>query len=160
MLIGRLHILIISSVARELRLIRTKLRTWAIAMKEIFRNRSFDLVSFSSLKPVEVGGVQVKMRAFEAVVLLVVIDYVWDGGLLIEAPLIDCILREVGLDCVELAEMPSAIALAAKTALLIVMRKIGIGEFRSSPSKYILLLSAIVMIVARSLGLGELPTIH
>jgi hypothetical protein len=40
-----------------------------------------------------------------------VIDDIGDGGLLIEASLVDGILSEVWLDGVELAEMPSTVAL-------------------------------------------------
>lgn len=92
MLVSRLYILIISPVPRELCFIRTKLRAWPVAMKEILGDGPFYLISFSSLEAVEIGGVHVEVRALQPVVLLIMVDDVGNGGLLVETSLVDGIL--------------------------------------------------------------------
>lgn len=72
-------------------------------MEHIFGMSPLDAVSFSAPEAVSIGRPQIEVGPFQLFVLFVVVDDVGYGSLLDEAPLVDGVFGEVGLDDVELA---------------------------------------------------------
>jgi hypothetical protein len=82
------------------------------------------LISVFALEAVDVGGVDVEMRPLESIVLLIMVDYIGDEFLLVEAALVDGVLGEVGLDDIQFAEVPSAVAIIADAVGVVVVAEI------------------------------------
>lgn len=119
--ISGFYVLVVSSVAGELRRVRAQLRAWTIAVQKVLRMGSFDVVSLVAMEAIGVGRPHFKMRPLESIVLFVVVYDVWNGALLVETALIDGVFGQIRLDDVHLAKMASAVAVRAYTFVGIVM---------------------------------------
>lgn len=75
------------------------------------------------------------MWSFESIVLLIVIDFVFDGFLLVVAATVDGLLSESGFDDIELAEMASALALPTAAFAFLVVSKVVAAELLGSASE-------------------------
>lgn len=72
------------------------------------------------------------MWTAQGVILLIMVDNVWNCFLLVEAALVDSILGEVRLDDMEFAQMSSTTAIIADAIIFIMMAKVRRGQLRSS----------------------------
>jgi hypothetical protein len=102
----------------------TQLWAWSIALEQVLGDWPLDLISVFALEAVDVGGVDVKMRPLESIVLFIMVDYIGDEFLLVEAALVDGVLGEVGLDDIQFAEVPSAVAIIADAVGVVVVAEI------------------------------------
>jgi hypothetical protein len=71
-----------------------------------------------------VGRVHIQMRTLQSIVFLIMIDYIRNQFLLIETTLVDSIFGQIGLDDVQLAEMPSTFALITHTLFIMVVLEV------------------------------------
>ena len=99
------------------------------------------------------------MRSLQLLILLIMIDYIRNQFLLIEATLIDSIFGKIWLDNVELAEMPTTFTLIAHALLIVVMLEVVGQELRGSFTEAVLLGEAELMVMGASLGLSELADV-
>jgi hypothetical protein len=135
----RFHVLVVPPVPWELRTIRTQLRTWAVAVEEVFWVWPFEFIAWPAGEALSLGGVHIQVWTFEAVVLFVDVDEVGYSSLGVETALVDGVLGEVGLDDVELAEMATALALPAHAGLRVMVVEVGLRQLGGSFGKDILL---------------------
>jgi hypothetical protein len=145
--IGGLDVLVYAAVAWELSRVCGQLRSRSFRHELVFGVMSLKIVPASAGKFIVIGRAHVEVRSFKFVVLLGDQD---EGGLcflLVEAFAIDCIFCEGRFDDMHFAEMPSALTLLTETNLGMVMAKIAISQFPSSPSKNFLLLPALRMVM-------------
>lgn len=94
-----------------------------------------------------VRRVHVEVRTTQLVILLIMVDDVWNRFLVIEAALVDSILGEVRLDDIELAQMPSAAAIITDAIIFIMMAEVGRGQLRSSLPELVFVGHTKVMVV-------------
>ena len=90
-------------------------------MKQILGVTSLDIIPFSAFEAVAISGSHVKVRTFKFFILFVMVDEVGNGTLLIETSLVDGIFGEIRLDDMELAQMPTALAVIAEALLLMMV---------------------------------------
>lgn len=152
MLISRLNILVISSIAWELGRIGGQLRSRSIAVQQILWMRPLELIPCIARESSAIDGIDVQMGTLQLIILLVVVDLVWNQLLLDETSLVDCILGEVGLDYFKLAVMPSAFAIRAQAILVVVVAEVGFMEFAGCFGEDVFLLHAVVMVVPEIVG--------
>jgi hypothetical protein len=100
------------------------------------------------------------MRPLKSIVLLIVVDNIGDGFLLIETTLVDGILGEIGLDDIELAEMPSAVTIIADAILVIVMVEVSTGQLGGSSIEDVSVVDAVFVIMLAPLGLDEVTGVY
>ena len=72
------------------------------------------------------------MRSLEFIILLSKYNRTLNRFLIIETSLIDCSLRNIRLNDMELAQMPSAFTFLAYTLVWVVMAKVRFCQFISS----------------------------
>jgi hypothetical protein len=123
-LVSGLYVLVLTFIAWEMGRVGTQLWAWSIALEQVLGDWPLDLISVFALEAVEVGGVDVEMRPLESIVLLIMVDYIGDEFLLVEAALVDGVLGEVGLDDIQFAEVPSAVAIIADAVGVVVVAEI------------------------------------
>jgi hypothetical protein len=123
-LVSGLYVLVLTFIAWEMGRVGTQLWAWSIALEQVLGDWPLDLISVFALEAVDVGGVDVEMRPLESIVLLIMVDYIGDEFLLVEAALVDGVLGEVGLDDIQFAEVPSAVAIIADAVGVVVVAEI------------------------------------
>ena len=153
--ISGFYVLIVSSVAGELRRVRAQLGARTIAVQEVLRVGSLDVVALVAGEAVGVGRPHLEMRALESVVLFVVVYDVGDGALLVETALIDGVLGQVGFDDVHFAEVASTVAVRAYALVGIVMREVCVGQFGCGFVEDVCSFEAVLVIMEAPLGFGE-----
>ncbi len=121
-------------------------------MEKVLRNGSFQFVPLSPLEALAIGRAEIEMGSLELVVLLIMVDDVFDCNLVVEASLVNCLFGEVRFDCVKFAEMAPAVALVTKTVLMVVVREISICQFGSSFVKDVFVFQAVLVVVETSLS--------
>lgn len=148
--VGRPHVLILAAVAREVRGVGAQLGARSAAFEQVFGHGSRYFIAGLAGEALEVGGVDVEVRALEAAVLPVAVDEV--GHLLLrdEAALVEGELGEVRPDNVEPAEVAAAVAVAAHAALLVVPEVALLQPPRSS-AEALLLVEALLVVVPAAL---------
>ena len=99
------------------------------------------------------------MRAFELVVLFVMIHKIRNNLLLIETALINSIFGKIRLDDIQLAEMPSTFTLIAHTLFVVVVLEVMVQQLRGSFTEAVLLGDAELVIMAASMGLSKLADV-
>lgn len=128
-LVRWLHVLVVAFESWELGLVGTQFRARTIAVEQIFRVWPLQLIPFATSEPTGISRSHIKMRTFQFIILLIMVDDVGDSSLLIEATLIDRGLGEIGFDDMQFAEMTAAATISADTLIGVVMREVGVGQF-------------------------------
>ncbi len=87
------------------------------------------------------------------------IDYIRNQFLLIETTLVDSIFGQIGLDDVQLAEMPSTFALITHTLFIMVVLEVVANQLWGSLTEAVLLGETELVIMATSMCLPKLTNV-
>lgn len=159
-LVSWLHILIIPPIPGKLRRVRGQLRTWSCSLDEILGNWSFQSISSPAPEAFEVGGVHVEVGPLQLIVLFIMVHDIRYQLLLVETALVNGVFGEVGLDHVELAQMPAALALIAHALLIVMVLEVVAQQLGGSLAKAVLLSHAELVVMMTALGLPELAHVE
>jgi len=124
-------------------------------MKQIFRFRSFQLISLNWFESFCVSGSQIQMRSFQLIILLIMVYHILDRCLLEVAAFIYSFLGESGSDHVEFTEMSAAVAILTAAIFLIVMKEVVIFEMLCCVVEEIVLSLTLLFVVFQIMHLGS-----